>query len=146
MLRPKSFDFGRHSCREGPRRGAVGEVSHLQNTRKTAAPAKPIKKRSLAQRTWLSAYVTSFSRRDATPASSLTAASADISPPALSAPPFAFGTTAAAVVAAAGATIASGPSFDPATYQRIKKNTSQRLTTKIVAHTDIGGEVGDALA
>jgi hypothetical protein len=79
------------------------------------------------------------------PTSSLTAASADISPPALRAPPFAFGTTAAAVVAAAGATIASWPSSDPATYQRIKK-TSQRLTTKIVVHTNIGGEVGDALA
>jgi hypothetical protein len=45
MLRPKSLDFGRHNCREGPRRRAVCEVSHLQNTRKTAAPTKPIKKK-----------------------------------------------------------------------------------------------------
>jgi hypothetical protein len=40
MLCPKSLDFGRHNCREGPRRRAVGEVSHLHNTHKTAAPAK----------------------------------------------------------------------------------------------------------
>jgi hypothetical protein len=38
-LCPKSFDFGSHSCREGPRRSAAGEVSHLQSNRKTAAPA-----------------------------------------------------------------------------------------------------------
>jgi hypothetical protein len=44
MLRPKSLDFGRHNCREGPRRCAVGEVSRLQNTRKTAAPTKPTQK------------------------------------------------------------------------------------------------------
>jgi hypothetical protein len=44
MLRPKSFDFGRHNCREGPRRRAAYEVSRLQNTRKTTAPTKPIKK------------------------------------------------------------------------------------------------------
>jgi hypothetical protein len=68
---------------------------------------------------WLSASVTSANRRDAAPASSLTAAKADASPPALRAPPFAFGTTAAVVVAAAGATIASWPSSDPTTYRRI---------------------------
>jgi hypothetical protein len=55
----------------------------------------------------------------AAPASSMTTARADTSPPALRAPPFAFGTAAAAVVAAAGATIAIWPSPDPATYQRI---------------------------
>jgi hypothetical protein len=45
MLCPKSLDFGRHSCREGPRRCTVGEVSHLQNTRKAAASASREKKR-----------------------------------------------------------------------------------------------------
>jgi hypothetical protein len=44
MLCPKSLDFGRHNCREGPRRCAVGEVSHLQNTRETRGPSKPTKK------------------------------------------------------------------------------------------------------
>jgi hypothetical protein len=32
------------------------------------------------------------------------------------------------------------------TYQQIKKNSSQRLTNKIIFHTNVGGEVGDALA
>jgi hypothetical protein len=103
---------------------------------------------------WLSASVTSANRRDAAPASSLTAAKADASPPALRAPPFAFGTTTAIVVAAAGATIASWPSSDPATYRRInyiyilikKTKRSQRLTNKIVVHANVGGEVGDAFA
>jgi hypothetical protein len=51
MLRPKSLDFGRHNCRKGPRRRAVCEVSRLQDTYKVAAPTKPVKNRSLAQRT-----------------------------------------------------------------------------------------------
>jgi hypothetical protein len=38
MLRPKPLDFGRNSCREGPRRSTAGEVSHLQSTRKAVAP------------------------------------------------------------------------------------------------------------
>src|SRR5688572_4291983 len=41
MLCPKSLDFGRHSCREGPRRSTAGEVSHLQSrdaVRKAVAP------------------------------------------------------------------------------------------------------------
>jgi hypothetical protein len=65
--------------------------------------------------------------------------SAGISPPALRALPFALGTTA-------GGTTTSWPSSDPATYQQIKKNSSQRLTNKIIFHTNIGGEVGNALA
>jgi hypothetical protein len=48
MLRPKSLDFGRHSCREGPRRSTAGEVSHLQSTRKAVAKKKG---ESIAQRT-----------------------------------------------------------------------------------------------
>jgi hypothetical protein len=40
MLRPKSLDFGRHNGRKGPRRRTAGEVSRLQNTHKTTAPAK----------------------------------------------------------------------------------------------------------
>jgi hypothetical protein len=44
MLRPKSLDFGRHNCRQGPRRRAVCEVSRLQDTHKTTAPAQPVKK------------------------------------------------------------------------------------------------------
>jgi hypothetical protein len=43
MLRPKSLDFGRHNCREGPRRHAVGEVSRLKDTHKTTIPTKPVK-------------------------------------------------------------------------------------------------------
>jgi hypothetical protein len=57
-----------------------------------------------------------------TPASSLTAVSAGISPPAQSALPFALGTTAATVAAAAGGTARSWSSSDPATHQQIKKN------------------------
>jgi hypothetical protein len=74
--------------------------------------------------------------------------SAGISPPALRALPFALGTTAATAVATAGGTTTSWPSFDPTTYQQIKnkKNSSQRLTNKIIFHTNVGGEVGDALA
>jgi hypothetical protein len=54
---------------------------------------------------------------------------------------------AVAVVAAADRTTTSCPSSDPATYQQInKKKSSQRLTNKIVLHTNVGGEVGDALA
>jgi hypothetical protein len=43
MLRLKSLDFGRHNCRKGPRRRAVYEVSHLQDTHKTTAPTKLVK-------------------------------------------------------------------------------------------------------
>jgi hypothetical protein len=124
----------------------VCEVSRLQDTHKTTDPAKPVKNRSLAQCTWLSASFISFSRRDTAPASSLTAVSAGISPPALRALPFALGTKAAATVATAGGTTISWPSSDPATYQQIKKTSSQRLTDKIIFHTNVGGEVGDALA
>jgi hypothetical protein len=73
--------------------------------------------------------------------------SAGISPPALRALPFALGTTAAAAVATAGGTTTSWLSSDPVTYQQInKKKSSQCLTNKIIFHTNVGGEVGDALA
>jgi hypothetical protein len=74
------------------------------------------------------------------------AVSVGISPPALRALPFALGTTAAAAIATAGRTTTSWPSSDPATCQQIKKNSSQRLTNKIIFHTNVGGEVDDALA
>jgi hypothetical protein len=32
MLRPKSLDFGRHTCRKGPQRHTVGEVGRLTDT------------------------------------------------------------------------------------------------------------------
>jgi hypothetical protein len=60
---------------------------------------------------------------------------------------------AVVAIAAPGATIASWPSSDPATHQRIKKKKktiimiiSQRLTAKIVVHSNIGAEVGNAFA
>jgi hypothetical protein len=124
----------------------VCEVSRLQDTHNPTAPAKPVKNRSLAQCTWLSASFISFSRQDTAPASSLTVVSVGISPPALRALPFALGTKAAAAVITAGGTTISWPSSDPATYQQIKKTSSQRLTDKIIFDTNVGGKVGDALA
>jgi hypothetical protein len=57
---------------------------------------------------------------------------------------------AAVAVSAPGATIASCPSSDPATHLRIKIIIiiiiGQRLTTKIVVYSNIGAEVGNALA
>jgi hypothetical protein len=50
MLRPKSHDFGRQSCRKGPRRSTAGEVSYLQSTRKVVAFKKKGGE-SIAQRT-----------------------------------------------------------------------------------------------
>jgi hypothetical protein len=79
------------------------------------------------------------------PASSLTAVSAKISPPALRALPFAPGTTADTVVAIAGGTTTSCPSPDPATYQQLKKNSDQRLTNKIIVHTNSGAELATRL-
>jgi hypothetical protein len=43
MLRPKSLDFGRHICRKGPRRHAVGEVGRLIDTHETTIPMEAVK-------------------------------------------------------------------------------------------------------
>jgi hypothetical protein len=74
------------------------------------------------------------------PASSLTAVTAEISPPALRALPFTPGTAADTVVATTGETTASCPSPDPAAYHQFKKN----LTNEIVIHANICAEVGHA--
>jgi hypothetical protein len=42
MLRPKSLDFGRHICRKGPRRHAVGEVGRLIDTHETTTPMEAV--------------------------------------------------------------------------------------------------------
>jgi hypothetical protein len=133
MLRPKSLDFGRYICSKGPRRHTVGEVGRLTDTHETTIPMKAVNTKSsstyLTQplrrlpqsaghsaRFVLDGCDASLSRRDTVPALSLTAATAEISPPALRALPFTPGTAADTMVATAGGTTTSCPSPDPATY------------------------------
>jgi hypothetical protein len=73
------------------------------------------------------------------PTSSLTTATAEISPPVLRALPFTPGTATDTVVATAGGTTTSCPSPDPATYHQLKK-----LTNEIIVHTNICAKVSNA--